>query len=374
MRPLLFILLAAPAVATAQTTPRPLIATQILYVTPDSARADFAGRILVDRSGLILFGRDSPPVNGHCATTLFAFAPNGLMVHLGPGGSDPHGSIGGWLGPRDLDSLWVGMDTAVAVLGPKREVARVALAAEPFGPLADSTSWYDYGPLAAYSDGTVLAQLYRREPNWGGIGGELSRALLVRVDWRNHWQRVVAAHPWSTACHARDRWGKEFVIPYCAESRLGVSPSGNYIAEAFVEAGRDGFTVLSLSANGDTNFRKHFVMPTVPMPDYATRSGNHVLDSLLLPEARALVHVPTHRREFDAVIADDDGSIWIDLDVGDGIPHRWIEIDRRGRLVGQVVLPKFTRVKGGLADELWGLVQDPTGPHHGVVRYKITKP
>lgn len=360
--------------ASAQSTPPPLVATPILHVSPDSARAFFASKVLVDRAGMLLFERAPEPLPPRVVTTILSVSPDG---EIGPGGfreSALRGDLRGWVGPAGLDSLWIGQDTAIVVLGPRRNIVRSISAAGGFEPLTDSTSWYNFATLAVYSDGTALDQLYRREPNFSGIGGELRHAVFARVDADGRWRQVVAMHPWTVQCHALDRTGKDFIIPLCADSRIGVSPSGNYIAEAFAEPGLPGFTVISLSAKGDTVFRKHLVMQTVPIPVGAMKSIVHTLDSLLAPDARAVVPVPTHRRDFSAVIAGDDGTIWIDLDTPGGVPHRWIELDRRGKLVGQVLIPRLTRLSGGLANELWGLEQEPTGPRFGVVRYKITKP
>jgi hypothetical protein len=374
--PRLALLLATsvPARAAAQDVPPPLVAIPVLHVSPDSARAFFAGKVLVDRAGLVLFERAPEPLPRRVVTTILSVSPDGRIGHGVPGDSDLRGTLHGWVGSPRLDSLWIGQDTAVVVLGPMRNIIRSISAAGDFEPLTDSTSWYNFATLAVYSDGTVLDQLYRREPNWRGIGGETSHAVLARVDTNGRWQRLVATHPWTAQCHALDRTGKDFTIPVCADSRIGVSPSGNHIAEAFVEPGLPGFTVISLSAQGDTVFRKHLVMQTVPIPDGVMKSIVRMLDSLLAPDARAVVPVPTHRRDFSTVLAGDDGTVWIDLATPGGVPHRWIELDRRGKLVGQVLMPPFTRLSGGLSDALWGLEQEPAGPRFGVVRYKITKP
>jgi len=96
------------------------------------------------------------------------------------------------------------------------------------------------------------------------------------------------------------------------------------------------------------------------------------LDSLVTPEVRATVKLPTHRRDFNVVIAGDDGTIWIDLDTPDGIPHRWIELDRHGALVGQVTLPTGAKPKVGFVDALWGMANGPNYRDE-VVGFRIVK-
>lgn len=55
-------------------------------------------------------------------------------------------------------------------------------------------------------------------------------------------------------------------------------------------------------------------------------------------------------------------------------PHRWIEIDAHGALVGEVVIPTGTMLRGGLRDRVWGTVPDAAGAYAGVVMYKISRP
>lgn len=55
MRHLSSVLLLAPAIASAQLRPAPLVATRELYIPADSARFPFWGGMLRDRNGTLFY-------------------------------------------------------------------------------------------------------------------------------------------------------------------------------------------------------------------------------------------------------------------------------------------------------------------------------
>lgn len=370
MRRLLAALLLAPAIAAAQVRPALLIATREWYIAPDSARASWWGQMLRDRNGTLFFDRLTDPDN-FLATVVVEALPNGQVRNTGPAGAAVNGTVLGWIRVQGHDSLWVLADPEHAILVPGHAPVKLGdrwitelgtfgdslIVGIPSGLLADgSTLWvpFHFDSVRRQATRSSLPSLY------------------VRADPGARAPRVVAAIPPGLNCVRHDREGNATdAPPACSNFRFDLSPSGARIAEAFRTPDQVGLTVLSLTATGDPIFRSEFALTPAILPDSAFADVARRVDTTLSAAVRALWIAEQRPDQLGGIIAGDDGTIWVELEAAERIPHRWIEIDAHGVLVGAVVMPPNTMLRGGLRDRGWGAVQDAAGAQAGVVMHKV---
>ncbi len=363
------------SVLAAQNAPS-LKVTTILYVPADSAQLPWWSNLLVDKRGMILGERLIHPMkDGVNPAMVVVFNRKGERVQFGPGPQTTPGSAQGWVGSRDRDVIWMGDTLGGAhMLNPGHTVARSMALLDIAEKLPDSTAWWMFSTRAVYSDGTALADVYRMDSTAIAFGGESAAGRLVRLDSAGHWLRSVVTFPQTAHCRGIDRNGKRFIIDGCSTMTFGVSPSGNRIAIVRLESDqREGFAVIALSETGDTVFHRHFAFPVDSLPSQLAAQRLRRIDSIAAPASRATLIVPMQRRSFTKVLVSDEGAVWIDLDFSDIAPHRWVQVDARGRLVGIAIIPTGARPSVAINDELWA-VQRGNDFQSGLIGFRISRP
>lgn len=356
-----------------QAAPRRLSAVPIFFWSADSVELVAGSTILIDRAGHVLAEYVTTRTAHHLDAAVLEFTRDYRGVPSGPDGHDLAGLLGGWVGRRGFDSLWINTDSATEVLDRTRRVRRTVNAPGTLHVAGDSTVYHYWGVGATYPDGSFATGIesYDTAVRMFGIPrGSWGASVRIAADGR---VMHVLPMPAAPRCVTRTRDSALIWIPYCTTPMSAMSPDGSHFVVAFPDSASTGFRVVSYDARGRVLFQVRIVAPVKPLRDAAMRMLRRLFDSALTVEARRTIPMPLHRREFSYVVADDDGSVWIGLDYGPADDGRWIELDRHGHVLGQLQLPWVVAIRTGSRDEIWALQSDQGNNPKALVGYRIVR-
>ncbi len=163
-------------------------------------------------------------------------------------------------------------------------------------------------------------------------------------------------------------------IPFCLQLPLGVSTDGSWLGFA----SQISSTTLRLtvtSSIGDTIFSRKINAIGAPIPKSKLDSVITARSAIMPPEAeRALkgADLPKRYPAFRRILIGMDGTIWLESWT-DGQEHSWRILDRTGKEIATLELPRDTELRQASREKIWCVMSDPDGLE-SVIRFRVSWP
>jgi hypothetical protein len=291
----------------------------------------------------------------------------------------------GWLG----DTMWVSdpMQMRTTFFTPSGNVLRTA------GPATRASE--RYAPTVAdavLADGSSLVLARPLQPRSPTERPTVSRLPVLRVGrsgspdtlaWRDLRHRQVRV----------DNGGRTLVLtqPWDDSPLVSVSKTGRSVVlisrPAAARAADARFHVMRLSPFGDTLFSRSFPYTPVAVPaGWASRWADETA-GLIAPrragtDRRALetdlvrgVYVPAFKPPVTAVVAGDDGTVWLRREQPEeqGGTVVWNVLSGEGQLLAEVRAPGDLEIQQVQRSHVWGVMADDLDVPY-VYRFRIQRP
>lgn len=315
------------------------------------------------------------------------FDPRGRHLRtFGREGAGPGEFLGastaGWV----ADTLWVSdlVQMRTTFFRPNGTVLRTT------GPALRASARYEPGVAeAVLGDGSSLVLARPLPPRQGTAASDVSRLPVLRVGrsgppdtlaWRDLRNRMVRVNAGARRLSLPQPWDDS---PLWAVATTGRSI---VLVHRPAAARRENarWHVIRLSPSGDTLFARSFSYTPVRVPaGWASRWANETAAlissrrsatdrrSLAAALARS-VYVPAFMPPVTAVVAGDDGTVWLRREEQGGRVV-WNVLSGEGRLVAEVRAPAGLEVQQVQRSHLWGVMADDLDVPY-VYRFRIQRP
>jgi hypothetical protein len=153
-----------------------------------------------------------------------------------------------------------------------------------------------------------------------------------------------------------------------------VSPDGEFIAYAEV-VGNDSVRIIAAELNSKADNRFTIRRPPRAVPRDV---GDSLLDGRLRgapPELRAQLaklESPRWYPPFRKVLAGLDRTVWLEVSIASAANAVWLGVDARGRVIGELALPRGSTLHAISATQAWTSAEDADGAIR-LVRYRIER-
>ena len=211
-------------------------------------------------------------------------------------------------------------------------------------------------------------------PKWASLSGVQS--ILARFSPGGTFQRVYLTVPETSECLLMTG-NVQIAVPECATAVEAHAPDGSsaVVITSSIGRGTNGtITVVGHSEAKESTFVRTFPFTGVPLRGAVADSVRHAASatsSSAVVERIMTMPLPPVLRPARRALIGMDGSAWILLS-SIGANTSWVILDRQGRMVGSLDVPRSFRILAAREGTVWGVDTDENGIE-SVLRYKLER-